>query len=80
MPKFPVLVSGEGIDQAMAALEAEGIETTLEPRYAYGMAPGETGEARIVIVESESAEAAKRRVEEILPNHIVRDAGSVSEP
>jgi hypothetical protein len=80
MPSFRVPVSGGEIEQAMAALDQEaGIETTEELLYAYGGEGGEIGEARIVIVEAESADEAKRRVQDILPNHIVRDAELIPE-
>jgi hypothetical protein len=80
MPRFRVPVSGEDIEQAMNALEAAGLETTPDPLYSYGRPGGEEfGEARLVVVEADTPEAAKRRVQEVAPNYIVRAAEPVSE-
>jgi hypothetical protein len=84
MPKFEVRISGTDLDTARAALDAAGlgkmgplihyeVGRARDPAHPEGEREAST-EARAVIVEAETAKAAKRLVEEALPaqGYIVR--------
>jgi hypothetical protein len=77
MPKFEVRISGTDLDTAQGALDAAGLGR-MGPLIYYGVGrardpahpEGEreaSTEARAVIVEGETGDAAKRLVEEALP-------------
>jgi hypothetical protein len=78
MPKFEVQISGKDLAGAQAALDAAGFGKLGDLLYEVGRArdparpeeePEASTQARAVIVEADTAEVAKRRVEEALPAH-----------
>jgi hypothetical protein len=65
---FEVRISGEDLDRAQAALDTAGLGKLGDLVYEVGREGDEQSiEARAVIVEAETAEAAKRQVEEAIP-------------
>jgi hypothetical protein len=77
MPKFEVRISGKDLDHAQAALDTArlgkmgvlisySVGQARDPAHPEGEREAST-EARAVIVEAETADAAKRLVEDALP-------------